>query len=41
MIYRAIKDTFQLFKFKNTYENMFEFNYYIDENDYIDKKEYY
>lgn len=33
MFYQLFKDICKLFNLKNTYENIFEFNYYINEDE--------
>lgn len=44
MFYQLFKDLCKLFNLKNTYENIFEFNYYVCDEDekylYISSDEY-
>jgi hypothetical protein len=39
MLYQLIKNLYNLFNLQNTYENIFEFNYFITPNIYEDTEE--
>jgi hypothetical protein len=39
MLYQLIKNLYNLFNLQNTYENIFEFNYFITPNMYEDTEE--
>lgn len=39
MLYQLMKNLYNLFNLQNTYENIFEFNYFITPNMYEDTEE--
>ena len=39
MLYQLLKNLYNLFNLQNTYENIFEFNYFITPNMYEDTEE--